>query len=94
MIPVLPGYIYQYLPETSGTQWVYVREIKGPYVWLSGVENTFADIKIRKRVLREVVNPDNYKSNGILLSDGCVLGLAGPGFSTGVLMYNNEDEAV
>lgn len=84
------GEIYNYL-SSGADQWMYVYETKGPYVYLSGYNNTHGHIKIRKSVLRGVVNTYNYGSNGLRLEDGNILGFAGKQRAEGVLFLEGED---
>lgn len=85
-----PGEIYNYLSSGSD-QWVYVYEIKGPYVYVSGIHQTYAHTKMRKPVLKGVVNTYNYGSNGLMMVDGNILGLAGSQRAEGVLFLEGED---
>lgn len=86
------GELYNTLSSGSD-QWLYVYALKGPYVILSGIHNTFSHTKIRKERMRGTFNDYNYGSNGIRLMDGGILGLS-CGTSQraeGVLFLQGED---
>lgn len=87
------GEIYNTLSSGSD-QWMYVYETKGPYVYLSGIHGNNTHAKMRREVLRGIVNPCNYGSNGIRMMDGNILGLSGDGRAEGVLFLEGEDTAV
>ncbi len=86
------GEIYNTLSSGSD-QWVYVYELKGPYVIIAGIHNTFAHTKMRKSVMRGVFNDYNYGSNGLRLFDGGILGLSvmESHRAEGVLFLQGED---
>lgn len=82
-----------YNTAASSDQWMYVYQVKGPYVYLSGIHSTNGHIKMRRRVLRQVVNAYNYGSNGLRMEDGNILGLAvgSAQRAEGVLFLEGED---
>jgi hypothetical protein len=80
-----------YNMAASSDQWMYVYQVKGPYVYLSGIHSTNGHIKIRKGALRGFVNHHNYGSNGIALESGGILGLGGWDRAEGVLFLIGED---
>lgn len=90
-VPVEVGVIVNLLSDRAD-QWAYIREVVGPYVFLSGIHSTHMDVKMRKSVLRNVVNDYNYGSNGLRLHSGDILGLSGDGGAEGVLFLEGEDE--
>lgn len=86
------GEIYNTLSSGSD-QWLYVYETKGPYVYMSGIVNTFSHTKMRKPVMRGIFNDYNYGSNGLRMESGDILGMAvgSAQRAEGVLFLEGED---
>lgn len=89
------GEIYNTL-SSGADQWLYVYEVKGPYVYVSGIHNTQSHTKMRREVARGIFNHCNYGSNGIRMMSGDILGLCNGSAerAEGVLFLEGEDTAV
>lgn len=64
VVPLIVGAIYQLIPGMGG-QYVVLTDVDKKYAYASGVENHFADIKVRKYRWPEIViKMVGYMSSG------------------------------